>query len=123
MASTDEMMLPADELLKAFEYYPDIIRNTEKMMASCSIAFDYHSIKNKKTFTGSMYDDKILLEKLAMDGLEYRYTKNNREAEQRVRHELKLITRLGFAAYFLITWDIIRYSMSRAEQIALLLTV
>ncbi len=113
MASTDEMMLPADELLKAFEYYPDIIRNTEKMMASCSIAFDYHSIKNKKTFTGSLYDDKILLEKLAMDGLGYRYTKNNREAEQRVRHELKLITRLGFAAYFLITWDIIRYSMSR----------
>jgi DNA polymerase-3 subunit alpha len=113
MASADEMMLPADELLKAFEYYPDIIRNTEKMMASCSIAFDYHSIKNKKTFTGSLYDDKILLEKLAMDGLEYRYGKKNKEAEKRVKHELNLITRLGFAAYFLISWDIIRYSMSR----------
>jgi len=113
MASADEMMLPADELFKAFEYYPDILRNTEKMMASCSIAFDYHSSKNKKSFTGSLYDDKILLEKLAMDGLEYRYGKKDKEAEKRVKHELKLITRLGFAAYFLITWDIIRYSMSR----------
>ncbi|MCK5765599.1 MAG: PHP domain-containing protein, partial [Bacteroidales bacterium] len=113
MARPDELMLPADEVLKAFEYYPDILRNTERMMAGCHIEFDFHSIKNKKTFTGSLYDDKILLEKLAMDGLAYRYGKNNREAEKRVKHELGLITRLGFASYFLITWDIIRYSMSR----------
>ncbi|MCK4569788.1 MAG: DNA polymerase III subunit alpha [Bacteroidales bacterium] len=113
MARPDEMMLPADELLKAFEHYPDIIRNTEKMMAGCHIEFDFHSIKNKKTFTGSLYDDKILLEKLAMDGLEYRYGKKSEEAGKRVKHELDLITRLGFASYFLITWDIIRYSMSR----------
>ncbi len=113
MAGPDELMLPADEVLKAFEYYPDILRNTERMMAGCHIEFDFHSIKNKKTFTGSLYDDKILLEKLAMDGLAYRYGKNKVEAEKRVKHELGLITRLGFASYFLITWDIIRYSMSR----------
>ncbi|MCK5078835.1 MAG: PHP domain-containing protein, partial [Bacteroidales bacterium] len=113
MAGPDELMLPAEEVLKAFEYYPNILRNTERMMAGCHIEFDFHSIKNKKTFTGSLYDDKILLEKLAMDGLAYRYGKNNREAEKRVKHELGLITRLGFASYFLITWDIIRYSMSR----------
>ncbi len=113
MARPDEMMLSHDELLKAFEHYPDILRNTERMMAECHIEFDFHSIKNKKTFTGSLYDDKVLLEKLAMDGSEYRYGKKNKEAEARVRHELGLITRLGFASYFLITWDIIRYSMSR----------
>lgn len=113
MARPDEIMLPHDEVLKAFEYYPDILRNSEKMMAGCHIEFDFHSIKNKKTFTGSLYDDKVLLEKLAMDGLEYRYGKNNKEAEARLRHELQLITRLGFASYFLITWDMIRYSMSR----------
>jgi len=113
MGSTNEVFHAQDEILKAFEYYPDILRNTEKMMAGCHIEFDFHSIKNKKTFTGSLYDDKILLEKLAMDGLEYRYGRKNKEAVARVRHELGLITRLGFASYFLITWDIIRYSMSR----------
>jgi DNA polymerase-3 subunit alpha len=30
-----------------------------------------------------------------------------------VRHELEIIDRLGFSSYFLIAWDIIRYSMSR----------
>ncbi|RLD75309.1 MAG: DNA polymerase III subunit alpha, partial [Bacteroidetes bacterium] len=113
MGSPDELFLPEDEVLKAFEHYPDILRNTERMMADCHIEFDFHSIKNKKTFTGSLYDDKILLEKLATDGMEYRYGKKNKEAQARVKHELGLITRLGFASYFLITWDIIRYSMSR----------
>jgi len=30
-----------------------------------------------------------------------------------VKHELEIIVKLNFAAYFLITWDIIRYSMAR----------
>lgn len=38
--------------------------------------------------------------------------RGNAEAEQRVRSELEIIHRLGFSAYFLIAWDIIRYSMS-----------
>ncbi|MFO7755839.1 MAG: DNA polymerase III subunit alpha, partial [Bacteroidales bacterium] len=31
----------------------------------------------------------------------------------RIQHELEIIDKLGFSAYFLITWDIIRYSMAR----------
>jgi len=54
-----------------------------------------------------------LLTKLAYDGLEYRYGKNHNIARQRVESELNIIFKLGFASYFLITWDIIRYSMSR----------
>jgi len=113
IAAPDEMMHPREDLLRIFEDYPEIIRNTEKLMGSCSIDFDYKSCKNKKTFTGNISDDHILLEKLAMDGLEYRYGKQNREAERRIRHELDIICNMGFAAYFLIAWDIIRYSMSR----------
>ncbi|HOP12893.1 MAG TPA: DNA polymerase III subunit alpha, partial [Lentimicrobium sp.] len=113
VAGSNHMMISHDELRRIFSDYPGLIRNTERLTGRCSIDFDYHTIKNKKTFTGSMYDDRLLLEKLAAEGLEYRYGKNNREAAARVRHELDIIDRLGFGAYFLITWDIIRYSMSR----------
>lgn len=113
VAYPHEYFVSEGRLRKAFEDYPDIIKNTERMITSCSIDFDYQSTKNKKTFTGNFYDDKILLEKLALDGLTYRYGKKNEEAERRVKSELQIITKLGFAAYFLITWDIIRYSMSR----------
>ncbi len=108
-----DVMVPVDLLLCAYEDYPQIIRNTEALISDCHIAFDYTSVKNKKTFTGSHNDDRMLLEKLAMEGLEYRYGKQNPEARRRVLHELNIIDRLGFSSYFLITWDIIRYSMSR----------
>ncbi|MEI6456521.1 MAG: DNA polymerase III subunit alpha [bacterium] len=113
VAAQDEWMVPSEALLSLLRDYPGIIRNTERIMENCSIDFDYKSCKNRKTFTGDAGDDRILLEKLAMDGLEYRYGRNDKEAERRIRHEIDIICKLGFAAYFLIAWDIIRYSMSR----------
>jgi error-prone DNA polymerase len=113
LALPDEKMIPVNDLLEKYEDYPQLIKNSETILENCHIDFDFIACKNKKTFTGNHYDDKILLEKLAFDGLEYRYGKTNKEAENRVRHELAIIDKMGFSPYFLIAWDIIRYSMSR----------
>ncbi len=113
IAHKNEKFVLQDKLIKQYADYPQIISNTEKIIENSSVSFDYKSIKNKKTFTGSRYDDKILLEKLSLDGFEYRYGNGNKKAKQRLLHELEVIDRLGFSSYFLITWDIIRYSISR----------
>ena len=113
MAYDSEVLLSPDLLRCAYDEVPHIRRNTEKIVKDCLIDFDFTTIKNKKTFTGTAQDDRVLLEKLAMDGMEYRYGRQNREAMKRIRHELEIIDRLGFSSYFLITWDVIRYSMSR----------
>ena len=113
LASPSEIMMPIDELLEPYREFPGIIRNTEKLIEDCSIGFDFRECKNKRSFTGNVYDDHVLLEKLALDGLQYRYGRGNTEALNRIKHELGIIAKMGFAAYFLITWDIIRYSMSR----------
>jgi DNA polymerase-3 subunit alpha len=112
-ALPDEILIPSGELLKHYKDHPQIIMNTERIINDCAIDFDFSGGRNKKTFTGSRYDDKILLEKLTYDGLEYRYGRKDRVAESRVKRELEIIDKLDFSAYFLITWDIIRYSMSR----------
>ena len=112
-AQATEMMMDPMHLQQAFQNYPEIIRSTEKLMDACSISFDFTTIKNKKLYTESGYNDKLLLEKLALDGMGYRYGKNNQEALHRIRHELEIIDKMEFSAYFLITWDIVRYSMSR----------
>ena len=74
-AHPEDKLLQIDQLIKPFNDHPDIIRNTEKIISACSCDFDYRSYKNKKTFTGNVEDDRLLLEKLAMDGLDYRYGK------------------------------------------------
>ena len=90
-----------------------IFSNTRRLLDDCSLDFDRVSLKNKKIYSASRYDDKLLLEKLAWDGMIYRYGRENKEAKKRIQHELGIIDKLGFSAYFLITWDIVRYSMAR----------
>jgi DNA-directed DNA polymerase III PolC len=112
-AGEDEFLHSPDIIRSAFSGYPGIIRNTCKLLEDCSLSINFESQKNKKIFSASRYDDKLLLEKLAWDGMIYRYGKHDNEARKRIQHELEIIDRLGFSAYFLITWDIVRYSMAR----------
>jgi DNA-directed DNA polymerase III PolC len=112
-ADDNELFHSVDELSGIFSVYPALAENTRKLIKDCSLDFDFESQKNKKIFSASRYDDKLLLEKLAWDGMIYRYGKNNTEARKRIQHELEIIDKLGFSAYFLITWDIVRYSMAR----------
>jgi len=111
-ASPDEVLTPENEIARHFAMWPQIIENTRRLLDDCSITLDFRTPKNKKIYSASRYDDKLLLEKLASDGIKYRYGTGNRIAEERVRHELSVIDKLGFSSYFLIAWDIIRYSMS-----------
>src|SRR5665647_1148852 len=110
--SPDEYFVPSDKLLDAFRQYPFIVTNTYKLIDSCNIEMDFKTDKNKKIFSSTKEDDRILLQKLTADGFAFRYGKNKIAAE-RVTKELKIIDELGFNAYFLITWDIIRYAQSR----------
>ncbi|WP_234364041.1 PHP domain-containing protein [Lunatibacter salilacus] len=111
-ASPGEMFLPEAELMAAFRHFPGIITNTLRLIDQCGIQMELYSDKNKKHFSASKEDDRILLEKLAFDGLEYRYG-SNATARQRVVRELKIINELNFNAYFLIVWDVIRYAQNR----------
>lgn len=107
-----EMMQSIEELLSYFEHYPQIIANTNGVIDQCNFEFDFSTPKNKKYYTHSRQTDIELLTILSQQGLEWRYGKNNTEARARMIKELKIIDQLEFSGYFLITWDIIRYSNS-----------
>jgi len=112
-ASEDEFFVHRSHIENNSAEPDKIINNTRRLLDDCSLNFDRENLKNKKIFSASRYDDKLLLEKLARDGMVYRYGRENEEAKKRIRHELDIIDKLGFSAYFLITWDIVRYSMAR----------
>ena len=112
--SPKDMFLSLGELEAKFAKYPFIVDNTRKLLDGCLMDYPEGKQKlNRRNFTGNAKDDRLLLEKLAQEGLLYRYGKGHREAKQRLLKELKVIHEMDFCAYFLITWDIIRYSMGR----------
>jgi DNA polymerase-3 subunit alpha len=111
-AGAEEYFRSPGEVIEVFRQYPSIILNTYRLMDGCDIAMEFGKDKNKKIFSASKEDDRVLLEKLAREGLLVRYGRN-RQAAERMTKELRIIDEMGFNAYFLITLDMIRYAQSR----------
>lgn len=112
IGALSECFVSPSQLFQSFQSYPAIITNTLQLIESCDTRLEFQTDKNKKQFTASKEDDRVLLNKLTLDGLQYRYG-SDQQAAERVKKELKIIYELGFNSYFLITWDVIRYAQSR----------
>jgi DNA-directed DNA polymerase III PolC len=112
-AGAHETFIEPSLLINYFDCYPQLIVNTMQLISYCSIQMDFKTDKTKKIYSASKKDDRILLEKLAFDGMRDRYGTRNKIARDRIVKELKIIDQLGFNAYFLITYDIIRYAQAR----------
>ena len=113
VAGAHESFVAPSDLLKAFKDHPSLITTSLQVLDQCSIDIEFQKDKTKKIYSTTAADDKKLLRKLAVDGMNRRYGKANAAAKERVTKELKIINDMSFTAYFLITWDIIRYAKSR----------
>ncbi|MEO1052881.1 MAG: DNA polymerase III subunit alpha [Bacteroidota bacterium] len=109
-----DVMPSMEEFLHIYKEYPQIIFNTENLLAQCSIDFDFGEDiphKNQKHYTGSEQEDYDMIRSKCAEGLLYRYgTDPNDEIMTRLESELKIIRQKGFLAYFLINWDIINHA-------------
>lgn len=112
--SERDTFMPEAGLLKCYEEVPGAVENTQAILQACSASFEFGKSKNRKSFTGCQEEDRRLLEQLAREGLAYRYgPAPGPVAEQRFCAELKTICELGFTAYFLINWDIVRFAREK----------
>lgn len=113
LAGKHETFIDAGALMQCFVQVPEIISNTIELVNSCSVSMDFATDKNKRYYTANKAGDRKLLEKLALDGLLYRYGPHNKEAQERVAKELAIIDQLNFNFYFLATWDFLQYAKNR----------
>lgn len=112
-ASDSDRLIPTEKLMEAFKSFPEIIANTQQIVDNSCINFEFGTSKNKELFNNSKEKDAALLYKETYKGMRYRFGTDNPEAKRRIEKELKMIDQLGFNAYFLIAWDIIRYAQSK----------
>lgn len=113
-AKGNEMMLPEAELLAAYSSYPHIIANTQQLLNTCSVMFEFGKLKgkNKKYYTDGIGNDMALLRSECIKNLAYRYPQPVAylQAQKRMEKELEVIQKMNFASYFLINWDIVNYA-------------
>ena len=113
-AGDSEYFYEKEVLVKKYEQYPIIVKNTQQLLDVCEITMADTFRNNRQTFTGNQKDDLTLLQKLAYNGCKRRYGNGpeSKAPQERMKRELDVIKQKGFAPYFLITWDIIRYAQS-----------
>ncbi len=100
----------ADEMVKLFPDYPEAIEHTLEVADKCDLKLDFNKNfmpkfiipDNPKKLTLDQY-----LEKLTNEGLKKRYQKITDDISERAKYELSVITKMGFADYFLIVADFI----------------
>jgi DNA-directed DNA polymerase III PolC len=109
----NERMLEEAALLQCYEHYPQLVFNTKKIMDTCEIRFEFGTSKNKRTYTGSIAEDEVLMRKECYEGLAYRYTNPAPSIYERLEKELDAIFQMRFTSYFLINWDMLRYAQCK----------
>jgi DNA polymerase-3 subunit alpha len=116
---TDQLYVKStEEIATAFAEFPGAVANTCRIADLCELELALNrthlpQYKAPEGFTRESY-----VEHLAVDGLKARLAERPSSIpapvyEQRLREELLVICSMGFAGYFLIVWDIIRFARSR----------
>ncbi|MGH3061265.1 MAG: DNA polymerase III subunit alpha, partial [Gaiellaceae bacterium] len=98
------------EMAQDFADYPEAVRRTLEIAERCSVAIELGVIRLPHFPTPDGREAFDYLVELCEKGLQKRYGKVTPELQERLRFELKTIREMGFADYFLIVWDFIRFA-------------
>ena len=58
--SPNEYIIPQADALHPFSMWPQVTDNTRRLLNDCSLDIDFNTPKNKKIYSASRYDDKLL---------------------------------------------------------------
>ncbi|MCD4754126.1 MAG: DNA polymerase III subunit alpha, partial [Anaerolineaceae bacterium] len=107
---------PPAEMKALFKDIPGAIENTIWIAERCEVDLSPKGYHLPEFSVPDGYTDQTYLRKLCDDGLVWRYGEAGAKSErvqQRLEYELDIIHTMGFNAYFLIVWDLCRYSREK----------
>jgi DNA polymerase-3 subunit alpha len=116
---TDQLYVKStDEIAPAFAEFPGAVANTCRIADYCDLELALNKTHLPQYKAPEGYTRESYVEYLAIEGLKSRLTERPSTIplavyEQRLREELMVICSMGFAGYFLIVWDIIRFARNR----------
>tara|TARA_B100000315_G_scaffold260191_2_gene319887 strand:+ start:1911 stop:5372 length:3462 start_codon:yes stop_codon:yes gene_type:complete len=116
---THELYLKTpEEMVEAFVEVPRATHNTYVISEQCDLKLDFSRTRLPKYTPPPGLTREEYLEQLARKGLEERLrklpsTQPRSSYFSRLADELAIITSMGYAGYFLIVWDIIKFARSR----------
>ncbi len=100
----------AEEMYELFKYIPEALENTLKVAEKCGMDFDFGQVHLPAFEVPEGYTSDTYIRKLCFDGLEKKYIEITDELRERAEYELSVVTKMGYADYYLIVWDYVKFA-------------
>src|SRR5438309_3594182 len=97
------------EMYAIFRDLPDAITNTERLAERLEFSLENIGYEFPEYAVPDGHTMNSFLRTMVLFGAQQRYESITKKVKRQLEEELSLITRLGFAGYFLIVWDIINF--------------
>ncbi len=102
----------ASEMGELFADFPEeALGNTLKIAESCELELEFNQmLLPPYEIPPEFGSAEEYLKALCYEGLKKRYDAVTPEIEERLEYELQVINEMGYAGYFLIVWDFVRFA-------------
>lgn len=100
-----------EEMSEEFKDFPEAIENTREIAERCNVELEFDRLLIPTFPVPDNGDKNVYLRKLCEEGLQRRFGSDmTPEIRERLEFELKTIAEMGFASYFLIVWDFVKFA-------------
>jgi len=110
MTQDDFSMKSPEVMQEEFKDVPEAIENTQKIADACNLTLELGKTKLPVFPLPEGKTDMEYLEELCWNGIEKRYGKDDPKVIERLKYELSVIGKTGFAGYFLIVQDFVNWA-------------
>ena len=112
-APQQSWLKPAQVMRRLLDEFPTACRETEALADQCRFRHELGTWRYPEFPLPAGETTESYLWKLCFDGLQRRYRRVSSAAMARLQEEIGVVEKLGFAGYFLIVWDIVRWAGER----------
>ncbi|WP_395750003.1 DNA polymerase III subunit alpha [Prosthecobacter sp.] len=97
------------QMRELFADLPAAVENTARMAGRIDFTLENLGYQFPTHAVPAGHDMASFLRELAFQGARERYQRMDSAIRDKLEHELRIITALGFSGYFLVVWDIVRW--------------
>ncbi|MCX7570668.1 DNA polymerase III subunit alpha [Tumebacillus sp. DT12] len=110
LPSGEYWLKPGGEMEALFSHLPDALTNAIKVGERCDVQLNLNETHLPAFDLPQGFTEEAYLAHLCEQGAQARYGEIGPEVRERLRYELDVISKMGFAGYFLIVWDFMRFA-------------
>jgi DNA polymerase-3 subunit alpha len=103
-------MKSAAEMQDLFPDHPEALENSLRIAEQCNVEFSFGEFHLPYFDIPAGYNAESYLDKLVKEAFVNKYPDYSSTLLERLEHELDVIKRMGFAAYFLIVQDLVNWA-------------